>query len=131
MPMARLNGVALNYRSAGEGSDVMLIHGLAANHAFWRLDALLPLARRHRVTVFDLRGHGYSSAARSGYTTADMAGDLCALLDQLDIAQAHLVGHSYGGVVGLQSLRLTSSATATVGSWGCTARRSIRGASRA
>lgn len=102
MAIVKLNGISTNYRCVGEGSDVVLIHGLGANHAFWHFDVLLPLARDHRVTVYDLRGHGYSSMPPSGYTTADMAEDLLHLLDSLDISQAHLVGHSLGGVVALQ-----------------------------
>jgi pimeloyl-ACP methyl ester carboxylesterase len=60
------------------------------------------LASRHRVTAYDLRGHGYSQVCASGYTSADMAQDLDGLLDQLGIAQVHLVGHSFGGAVALQ-----------------------------
>lgn len=101
MPRVILNGTPVNYRCAGDGSDVVLIHGLGANHAFWRLDVLLPLARRHRVTTYDLKGHGYSGLAPSGYTSADLAGDLLALLDHLAIGRAHLIGHSFGGVVAL------------------------------
>ncbi len=102
MTIVKLNGISTNYRRIGKGSDVVLIHGLGANHALWHFDVLLPLARDHRVTVYDLRGHGYSSMPPSGYTTADMAKDLLHLLDNLDISRAHLVGHSLGGVVALQ-----------------------------
>lgn len=96
------NGVKLNYNSIGEGSDVVLIHGLATNHAFWRFEVLLTLAEDYRVTVFDLRGHGHSEMPLSGYTLADMAEDLHCLLNHLHISEAHLIGHSFGGVVTLQ-----------------------------
>ena len=96
------NGVSINYRRVGQGEDVVLIHGLAANHAFWHVGVLLPLARRYRVTVYDLRGHGYSGMPSNGYTPVDMAGDLDVLLGHLDIAGAHLIGHSFGGIVALQ-----------------------------
>ena len=95
------NDVSINYRCAGEGTDVVLVHGLAANHAFWHMNVLLPLARDHRVTVYDLRGHGYSSMPPSGYSTADMAEDLHQLLIHLGIDGAHIVGHSFGGAVAL------------------------------
>lgn len=101
MKKVRCNGVMLNYRCVGEGSDVVLIHGLAANHAFWRLDVLLSLAKKHRVTIYDLRGHGYSEMPRQGYTSMDMAEDLHQLLTHLNITQAHLIGHSLGGVLAL------------------------------
>ncbi len=95
------NGVVINYRCAGFGRDVVLIHGLATNHAFWHLNVLLPLIKKYRVTVYDLRGHGYSEMPPSGYTTADMAGDLHNILNHLGIRSAHLVGHSFGGAIAL------------------------------
>ena len=101
MARAGCNGVSINYRCVGEGRDVVLIHGLGANHAFWHFDVLLPLARDYRVTVYDLRGHGYSGMPPIGYTSADMAEDLYHLLNHLDISRAHLVGHSLGGVIAL------------------------------
>lgn len=95
------NGVKTNYRSMGEGRDVVMIHGLAANQGFWHLNVLLPLARFCRVTVYDLRGHGYSSMPMSGYTTHDMANDLHDLLNHLNIRKANIIGHSFGGTVAL------------------------------
>jgi pimeloyl-ACP methyl ester carboxylesterase len=101
MGSVNCNGVSINYRCVGEGKNVVLIHGLAANHGFWHFDVLLKLARKYRVTVFDLRGHGYSSMPSSGYTTASMVGDLHCLMDHLKIQRANLIGHSYGGAIGL------------------------------
>ena len=95
------NNATINYRQVGTGSDVVLIHGLAANHAFWHLDVLLPLTKLYRVTVYDLRGHGYSEITPSGYTTRNMAEDLYQLMDQLDIEKASLIAHSFGGGVAL------------------------------
>ncbi|MFP7753487.1 alpha/beta fold hydrolase [Thermodesulfobacteriota bacterium B35] len=95
-------GVTLSYRCFGEGHDVVLIHGFAANSAFWNIRILLTLARDYRVTVYDLRGHGHSGMPATGYTPQDMAGDLEMLLDHLEIEKVHLVGHSFGGVVALR-----------------------------
>jgi pimeloyl-ACP methyl ester carboxylesterase len=95
------NGVSINYRCAGKGRNVVLIHGLATNHAFWRVDLLLPLARKYRVTIYDMRGHGYSEMPPSGYTSMDMVADLNQLLKQLNISRVDLIGHSFGGVVAL------------------------------
>lgn len=95
------NGVETNYRSLGEGKDVVMIHGLAANQGFWHLNVLLSLSRFCRVTVYDLRGHGYSSMPVSGYTTYDMANDLHDLLNHLNISKANIIGHSFGGTVAL------------------------------
>lgn len=101
MPRAEINGVSIHYQQMGQGVDLVLIHGLFTNLAFWYLSVLPLLAKDFRVTAYDLRGHGYSGMPRSGYTTAHMASELCALLDHLAVEQAHLVGHSFGGAVGL------------------------------
>ena len=101
MPIAHLTSHNVNYRQAGQGEDLILIHGLAANHAFWNLALLLPLAREYRVTVYDLRGHGYSEMPPRGYTSAELATDLVALMDHLHIETAHLAGHSFGGAVAM------------------------------
>ncbi len=102
MPSVVANGAKISYQQAGEGPDVVLIHGLATNRAFWFPHPLQSLKEHCRVTIFDLRGHGYSSMPESGYTSADMADDLAVLMDHLSIEAAVLVGHSFGGVVGLQ-----------------------------
>jgi pimeloyl-ACP methyl ester carboxylesterase len=99
---AHLAEVSLAYRQLGAGDELVLIHGLAANHAFWQPGVLLPLGRDFHVTLFDLRGHGASSMPSAGYSAQNMADDLRRLLDHLEIERAHLVGHSIGGVVALQ-----------------------------
>lgn len=92
----------LAYQQMGEGPDVVLVHGLATNRAFWYANLAQCLKADYRVTLFDLRGHGYSDRADSGYAASDMVADLAAVMDAADIAQAALVGHSYGGGVGLE-----------------------------
>jgi pimeloyl-ACP methyl ester carboxylesterase len=103
VPKIQVNGVELHCQQMGEdGNTVVMIHGLFASLAFWYLSVMPMLAGRHRVTAYDLRGHGYSDVTDAGYTSADMAGDLGGLLDQLGINRAHLVAHSFGGSVALQ-----------------------------
>ncbi|MDX2435831.1 MAG: alpha/beta hydrolase [Acidobacteriota bacterium] len=113
MPFADLPGVRLAYERLGpppdaidgENSDqeVVLVHGLGANLAFWYWGVGRPLGEHFPVTAYDLRGHGRSEVTQNGYTTAAMAADLLALLDHLGIAKAHLVGHSFGGAVALHA----------------------------
>jgi pimeloyl-ACP methyl ester carboxylesterase len=103
MPKATVNGLSMHYQQMGEGSDVVMIHGLFASLAFWYLGVMPALATtRLRTTAYDLRGHGYSDTSASGYSCADMATDLGALLDHLEIDRAHLIAHSFGGAVALQ-----------------------------
>jgi pimeloyl-ACP methyl ester carboxylesterase len=98
---AIVRGVGIQYQRIGQGPDVVMIHGLGANLAFWYLSIARALTKNFRVTMYDLRGHGRSDMPLCGYTSADMANDLEGLLDYLGIEKAHLVGHSFGGTVAL------------------------------
>ena len=95
------NGVNLHYQQHGEGSDVILVHGITSDLSYWMLTLLPKLMERHRVTVYDLRGHGFSDVPPTGYTTGELARDLHGLMDGLEIGRAHIVGHSYGGAIAL------------------------------
>lgn len=106
MPKALVNGINIHYQTIGQGPDLVLIHGATGNMAFWYLSSLPELTQQFRVTTYDLRGHGYSDVPPNGYTSADMAVDLCSLLDYLEIEQAHLLGHSFGGVIALHTASL-------------------------
>lgn len=110
MPVLEVNGARINYVQLdgpdGAGhEDLVMVHGLATNMAFWYFQYAARLARRFRVTVFDLRGHGRSEMTESGYTPDNLARDMSGLLDALGIARAHIVAHSYGGVVALNFAR--------------------------
>jgi pimeloyl-ACP methyl ester carboxylesterase len=106
MPSIEVNGVRINYMQmpceSGERSeDLVLVHGLATNLAFWYFSHAPAFSKRYRVTLYDLRGHGRSGATESGYTVANMALDLEQFLDRLGIKRAHFAAHSFGGAVTL------------------------------
>ena len=74
---------------------VVFTHGATIDHHEW--DATLPLVGEHfRVLAWDVRGHGRSRPAP--FSVADTVHDLVDLLENLQVAQAILVGHSLGGI---------------------------------
>jgi pimeloyl-ACP methyl ester carboxylesterase len=96
----KANGLNFHVQQAGDGPDVVLIHGLTGDLSIWFLaQTLATLAENFRVTAYDLRGHGYTDAPETGYTSLDHAGDLLAVLDELGVRKARLVGHSFGAVI--------------------------------
>jgi pimeloyl-ACP methyl ester carboxylesterase len=101
MPKAFVNGMNIHYVQTGEGRDLVLIHGIASNLGLWQLSILPALVEDFRVTMYDLRGHGYSDMPPRGYTPDHMVGDFSGLMDYLGIERASILGHSYGGVVAL------------------------------
>lgn len=103
MAFAQINGAKLAWQQLGEsGPDVVLVHGLATNRAFWFPHAAA-LQDRYRVTLFDLRGHGYSERPASGYRVTDLAADILGLMDHIGIQRASLIGHSYGAAAALEA----------------------------
>lgn len=107
MPRTRVGGVDLNVHrigvDPGAGPTVVMIHGLSADNLSSLYYTLAPpVSRFADVVLYDLRGHGRSELAATGYGLDDSVADLDALLDVFDVeGPVHLVGHSYGGAVAL------------------------------
>jgi pimeloyl-ACP methyl ester carboxylesterase len=102
MPYAILNKIRVHYDISGEGDAVLLINGLSAPSVGWALQ-VKALAPRFRVVTFDNRGVGQTDLPPDPvYTTAQMADDAAALLRELNIARAHVVGASMGGTIALE-----------------------------
>jgi 3-oxoadipate enol-lactonase len=98
---ATINGYEIAYSLHGDQHRpvVVLSHALATSMEIWAYQLPL-LAHRFRVLLYDLRGHGRSAAPSNSYTMHELASDLAALLDYLQISRATLVGLSIGGMVG-------------------------------
>lgn len=116
MPEASVNGIRLFYQQSGDGPDVVLLHAVTSNQAVWVFTGLADaiVAAGFRVTTYDLRGHGASERPPTGYTSANMAADFRALHEELRLEPALVVGHSFGGVVGLHAARLYPESVAGV-----------------
>ena len=98
MSTANVNGIDLYYDVAGSGDPLLLIMGLAADSRAW-LFQVPDFARHYRTLTFDNRGVGRSSKPAGPYTIHEMADDAAGLLETLDIAPAHVVGVSMGGMI--------------------------------
>lgn len=97
-----VHGVNIHYLDTPGGSPpIVMLHGLSANaHCFAGLIAA-GLSPTFRVVAPDLRGRGRTDKPATGYTMADHAGDVLALLDALRLDRVILVGHSFGGYVAI------------------------------
>jgi pimeloyl-ACP methyl ester carboxylesterase len=101
------NGLAHHVQELGTGSavPVVMTHGLVIGSlASWFFTAGPLLAQTRRVRMYDLRGHGRTTRASTGYDTCTLASDLDALTR--DLPTFDLVGHSWGALVALRFARL-------------------------
>lgn len=85
---------------ATDAPALVLLDSLGSDLSMWD-PQVAPLARRFRVIRFDLRGHGRSPVPPGPYQIADLAGDVLALLDRLEVERANLCGLSLGGMIAL------------------------------
>jgi pimeloyl-ACP methyl ester carboxylesterase len=119
MPIAHANGIELDYDTFGDPADppLLLIMGFSVQKIAWDEDFCHQLADRHFYVVrFDNRDVGLSTKIQGGprpdlgaaftgdyssasYQLEDMAADTAGLLDALDVAAAHVVGASMGGMI--------------------------------
>ncbi|MFF7707718.1 acetoin dehydrogenase dihydrolipoyllysine-residue acetyltransferase subunit [Pseudomonas sp. NPDC007930] len=98
---AEVGGRLLRYFDLGEGgTPLVLVHGFGGDLNNWLFNQPA-LAQQRRVIALDLPGHGESAKALQQGTLDELSGAVLALLDHLDVAKAHLAGHSMGGAVSL------------------------------
>jgi pimeloyl-ACP methyl ester carboxylesterase len=85
----------------GSGPTVVFIHGLSGSWQNW-LEQLPVFARDHRVIAFDLPGFGASQMPREKITISGYGRFVEALLAELDVSSAAVVGNSMGGFIGIE-----------------------------
>lgn len=94
------DGGTLNVVEAGDpgAPPIVLAHGVTLSNRVWvRQLAELP-GRGFRVVAYEHRGHGASTVGHGGHSVANLALDLQRVLEELDLRDAVVVGHSMGGV---------------------------------
>jgi len=102
MVTARINGFDLWYEESGAGEPIVLHHGYTGSHDAWT-ELIAPRLRdRYRCIAMDARGAGESGHPEGGYTIAQYAQDVVALMDHLGIDRFTYCGHSMGGVIGME-----------------------------
>lgn len=95
------DGCSLHYEEYGQGTPVLLLHGLGSSGLDWEYQ-IPALAARHRVITLDIRGHGRSDKPRERYSIKGFSADVEALIEHLHLEPVHVVGLSMGGMIGFQ-----------------------------
>ncbi len=103
MPYTDNNGVRIHYHVEGEGTPLVLQHGLTSSILRWyEFGFVDALKSDYRLLLIDARGHGDSDKPHDAeaYDQKLMASDVIAVLDAENIASAHYMGYSMGGSIG-------------------------------
>jgi pimeloyl-ACP methyl ester carboxylesterase len=106
MPKIDRDGVQIHYEVHGDGPPLIMTHGYSSTSAMWngQIDAL---SRRHKLVLWDMRGHGQSDYPDdpAAYSEAATVGDIAALLDAVGARRAVVGGLSLGGYMSLAFYR--------------------------
>jgi len=102
MPTINVDNLEIYYEIHGEGPPLLLVAGLASDSQSW-LSILEKLAASFKVIVFDNRGVGRTTPQGAATSIAQMADDCVGLARQLGVEKFHLLGHSMGGFIALET----------------------------
>lgn len=102
------DNVPIAYAVYGPVTDpaVVFVHGWSCDSRYWH-NQIPYFSKKYRVITVDLAGHGNSGFGRKVYTTEAFGQDVAAVLRQLDVKRAVLVGHSMGGEVILYAAKIS------------------------
>ena len=99
---APVNGLKMYYEVHGSGEPVVLLHGafmtIPNNWTGW----IGELSKTRKVIAVEMQGHGRTADTKRDFSSENLADDVAALLDYLQIPSADLIGYSLGGEVAMQ-----------------------------
>jgi 3-oxoadipate enol-lactonase len=100
MPKVKANNITLNYEQQGSGEPLILIPFLGADNACYAFQ-VADYAKHFTCISIDLRGTGESDKPATDYSIEDLADDVVAVMQALEIPSAHVTGLSLGAAIGL------------------------------
>jgi aminoacrylate hydrolase len=99
MTILRVHGADLHYEVTGQGPPLLLIAGTACDGTYWSRFQVPDFARDHSVITFDQRGTGRTVTHIDDYATSRLAADAAAIIADVGLGPAIVLGHSMGGRV--------------------------------
>lgn len=101
MSKAKVNGIEMYYETRGEGYPLLMLQGFGASSESWdQLEPRVADLSKHYLTITpDNRGTGRSGLGKGKFSVGTIADDSMALLDELGIKKAHVLGTSFGGMI--------------------------------
>lgn len=103
MRHVQAHGVRTSITQAGDGPDVLLIHGASSDSGVWMPTVFPSLTPRFRLTAYDRPGMGDTiERPRGASALAFQAGVTAGVMDAADLKRPIVVAHSYGGAIALR-----------------------------
>jgi pimeloyl-ACP methyl ester carboxylesterase len=101
MGRVEADGIGVEYEVTGQGRPVVLLHGFPDSGRLWRHQVPALAGAGFQVIVPDLRGYGRSGKPEDveAYSLMALAGDVIAILSDLGLTRAHVVGHDWGAAL--------------------------------
>ena len=100
---APVNGLNMYYEVHGAGEPVVLLHGsLMTITNNWQ-EMIAALSKTRKVIAVEMQGHGRTRDIDRDFSYENLADDIAALIDHLDVGKADLIGYSMGGGVAMQA----------------------------
>ena len=99
MPFVTVPGAEIHYSVTGHGPPLLLIAGTACDGTYWSRFQVPEFARDFTVITFDQRGTGQTRTHVKDYSTHRLAADCAAILSEVGLGAAVVLGHSMGGRV--------------------------------
>jgi pimeloyl-ACP methyl ester carboxylesterase len=96
-----INGLQMYYEVSGEGDPIVVLHGAYMNIPAMG-DIIPRLAETHRVYAVEMQGHGRTSDIERPITYLNLADDIAAFMEAVELEKAGVFGYSMGAAVGLQ-----------------------------
>jgi len=101
MPKLSANNLRMHYTVNGEGTPLVLIHGLGSSARDWESQVIF-FSKDYKVICPDIRGHGESEKPPGPYSMELFAEDTAAFIHELNLEPVHVVGISLGGMIAFQ-----------------------------
>jgi pimeloyl-ACP methyl ester carboxylesterase len=100
------DGTSIAYTDTGSGDGALVfVHGWATHRGYWEAQ-VEDLARDYRVVTIDLAGHGDSGKERTDWSIEAFGKDVVAVVNDVNLRSAILIGHSMGGFVVIEAARM-------------------------
>jgi 3-oxoadipate enol-lactonase len=102
MPTFGGRGFKIHYVEEGHGPCIVFAHGFCMDHTMYAAQ-FEDLPSSYRCIAWDMRGHGRSDCPPGRWTMQDTVVDLIRFIEDTNAAPCHLVGMSWGGMIGLRA----------------------------